>query len=252
MAAERAEEHPTQRGTQRWNAEQYQSRHAYVWKHGEGVVDLLAPQPGERIVDLGCGAGQLTAQIAASGAQVTGFDRSAEMIAQARANFPQLDFRVADAIDFALDAPADAVFSSAVLHWIRDAGAVIDAVARALRCGGRFVLEMGGHGNVQTVLDGVRQVIGDARNPWFFPTLSEYSTLLEQRGFEVRFAALFDRPTILEGESGMEDWLVMFGGAWNLSASQRAEAARLLRGRMYRDGSWILDYRRLRISAVKL
>lgn len=238
--------------SQLWNAQDYQSRHSYVWRHGEGVVELLAPQAGERIVDLGCGSGQLTARIADSGAKVIGLDRSPEMIAQARANYPQLDFRVADATDFQIEARVDAVFSSAVLHWVKDASAAIACVARALRPSGRLVLEMGGRGNTRTLLKAVREVAGAIEIPWFYPSVSEYSTLLERGGFEVRFATLFDRPTAVEGESGLEDWLVMFGGALNLSAEQRAEIARRLRGEMYDDGIWTLDYRRLRISAVRL
>lgn len=233
-----------------WDAQRYQ-RHSYVWKHGAGVVELLAPCAGEFIVDLGCGSGQLTARIAESGARVMGIDRSAEMIAQARANFPHIDFRVADATDFRLDAPADAVFSNAVLHWVRDAQAAIQCVVRALKPGGRFVLEMGGRGNTRMLLDAVREAVGEISLPWFYPSIGEYAALLEAAGLEVQFATLFDRPTVVEGENGLEDWLVMFGGVLNLTAEQRAEIVRRLQGRMYRDGNWVLDYRRLRVAAVK-
>lgn len=233
-----------------WDAQRYQ-RHSYVWKHGAGVVELLAPCAGEFIVDLGCGSGQLTARIAESGARVMGIDRSAEMIAQARANFPHIDFRVADATDFRLDAPADAVFSNAVLHWVRDAQAAIQCVVRALKPGGRFVLEMGGRGNTRMLLDAVREAVGEISLPWFYPSIGEYAALLEAAGLEMQFATLFDRPTVVEGENGLEDWLVMFGGVLNLTAEQRAEIVRRLQGRMYRDGNWVLDYRRLRVAAVK-
>src|SRR6185312_13855733 len=104
-----------------WDAQTYQTRHSYVFRYGEGVVELLNPQRGERIVDLGCGSGQLTAQIAERGANVIGIDRSEEMIAQARANFPEMDFRIADATNFEIESEADAVFSNAALHWVKDA-----------------------------------------------------------------------------------------------------------------------------------
>jgi trans-aconitate 2-methyltransferase len=236
---------------QRWDAERYQ-RHSYVWKGGEGVLELLAPQTAEEIIDLGCGSGQLTARIAECGARVTGIDQSAEMISQARANHPSIDFRVADATDFEVETPVDAVFSNAVLHWVRDAPAAIGCAARALKTGGRFVLEMGGRGNTRALLEAIQDVAGPVEVPWFFPSIGEYATLLEAGGLEIRLAALFDRPTELEGENGLEDWLVMFGSSMGLTPEQRAEIARRLRGRIYRDGRWILDYRRLRIAAVKV
>jgi len=241
-----------------WDPRRYQSGHSYVWKHGEGLVELLTPQPGERIVDLGCGSGQLTARIAGSGAIVTGIDRSPEMIAQARANFPAIEFHVADAAAFDVESPVDAVFSNAALHWVKDARAAIACVWRALKPGGRFVLEMGGHGNTGRLLDVVREVAGPVESPWYFPSVGEYSTLLEAQGFEIRFATLFDRPTELDGENGLEDWLVMFGAALfaGMDESQAQGARRAVADRMratnYRDGHWILDYRRLRVHAVRV
>lgn len=234
-----------------WDARRYQ-KHSYVWQLGEGLVDLLAPRAGELIVDLGCGSGQLTARIAETGARVIGIDRSAEMIAEARTNFPGIDFRVADATDFQVDTPADAVFSNAVLHWVKDAREAIACVARALKTGGRFVLEMGGSGNIRTLMETVREVSGATSLPWFFPSVAEYASLLESGGFEVRMAALFDRPTAVEGDNGLDDWLVMFGGSLDLTPEQRAQIVARLRGRMFREGNWMLDYRRLRVLAVKV
>lgn len=235
-----------------WDAGAYQSRHSYVWKHGQGLVELLDPRSDESIVDLGCGAGQLTAKIAESGASVIGIDRSAEMIAQARANYPALDFRFGDATDFSVDDPVDAVFSNAVLHWVRDARAVASCVARALKPGGRFVFEMGGHGNIRTLVEVIRQVAGPVEMPWFFPSVGEYAAVLESAGMEVRAAELFDRPTEVEGENGLEDWLMVFAGSLGLKPGQRREIAGRALGRMYRDGRWILDYRRLRMMAVRI
>jgi trans-aconitate methyltransferase len=185
-----------------WDAERYQARHSYVWRHGEALLDFLCARAGERIIDLGCGAGQLTARIAETGAVVTGIDRSPEMIAQARANFPTLDFQLGEATDFSVPEPVDAVFSNAVLHWVRDAHSAAQCVAQALKPGGRFVLEMGGRGNVQRLLDMVVEVAGPVEIPWFFPSVGEYATVLESAGLEVRMAELFDRPTEVEGENG--------------------------------------------------
>jgi trans-aconitate methyltransferase len=241
----------------RWDAASYQARHSYVFKFGEGLVEMLDPKSGERIIDLGCGGGQLTARIAESGAQVIGIDASAEMIAQARENFPHLDFRIGDAATFEVTPVADAVFSNAVLHWVKDASAAIARIHAALAPGGRFVAELGGQGNTRTLLESLREVAGPVELPWFFPSVGEYSSLLERRGFEVRLGTLFDRPTPIEGESGLEDWLTMFGQpmfpgvAEGRRAEIRREVAARLRPKIFRDGAWWIDYRRLRVIAVK-
>jgi trans-aconitate methyltransferase len=259
-----------------WDAQRYQSQHSYVFKHGEGLVDLLDPKPGERILDLGCGSGQLTARIAEAGATVIGMDLSPDMIAQARANFPEIDFRIGDAAAFEVEEPVEAVFSNAVLHWVQNAEAAIERVHRALKPrgagkpGGRFVMEMGGKGNTRALLAAVAEVAGPVtstarttpggcalESPWFYPSVGEYAGMLEKHGFEVRFAALFDRPTEVGGENGLEEWLVMFGGKLftGIPESRQSEirkaVAEKLRPAMYRDGKWILDYRRLRVVAVK-
>ena len=138
-----------------WNPSLYQSSHSFVWEYGKGLVELLAPQAGERVLDVGCGTGQLTAEIARAGAEVVGIDNSPAMIEQARGNFPGLRFEVADVTGMPYREEFDAVFSNAVLHWVRDAEAAAGAIVRALKPGGRFVAEFGGHGNTRTLLDAV-------------------------------------------------------------------------------------------------
>jgi len=240
-----------------WDAGRYQARHSYVFAYGEGLIDLLEPRPGERILDLGCGSGQLTAKIAGSGAETSGLDRSPEMIAEARRNFPELTFELGDAADFAVPTPVDAVFSNAVLHWVKDADGVARSVARALRPGGRFVLEMGGRGNTQAVMDALREVAGPVETPWYYPSVGEYAPILERHGLEVRNASLFDRPTPLDGENGLDQWLRMFGQTYLRQFSpERAnqivnQLVEQLRPALYRDGVWTVDYRRLRIVAVR-
>src|SRR5947209_1485354 len=134
-----------------WNAALYDVKHSFVWQHGAALLELLALQPGERILDLGCGTGHLTAQLAAAGADVVGIDRSAEMIAQARHSSPALRFDLADARDLVFDEPFDAVFSNAALHWIREPERVVSSIRRVLKPAGRFIAELGGKGNVQTI-----------------------------------------------------------------------------------------------------
>jgi trans-aconitate methyltransferase len=240
-----------------WDPREYQERHAYVFQYGEALLDLLAPKAGERILDLGCGAGQLTAAISRTGAVALGIDASPEMIAQARANFPALDFRIGDATNFSVNQPVDAVFSNAALHWVKNAGAAAACISRALKPAGRFVAELGGHGNIQSIVNAIREMLGPVELPWFFPSIGEYASLLEPHGLEVRRAELFDRPTRVEGEDGMEHWLSVFGGsivAGMPDARQKEiwrAVAQQLRPQCYRDGGWTLDYRRLRVVAIK-
>lgn len=224
------------------------------------MLELLGPGKGERILDLGCGTGQLTADIAATGAQVVGLDSSPEMLGQARQNYRHLKFVLADATSFRFDEPFDAVFSNAALHWVKNAEAAVECIAAALRPGGRFVAEFGGKGNIASIMGALDAVFGAAaeeRCPWWFPGIGEYASLLERHGLEVHQASLFDRPTPIEGEHGMEEWIEMFCGSYlrDLSSDRAKEKVRevvaYLRPKLYREGVWTLDYRRLRVATFR-
>jgi trans-aconitate methyltransferase len=248
-----------------WDPNSYDAEHAFVWKFGADVISLLAPQAGERILDLGSGTGHLTAQIADFGATVLGIDRSEEMADAARKRYPHLQFEVADARDLRFQAEFDAVFSNATLHWIHQPERVIQIVWNALRPGGRFVAEFGGKGNVrkiQSALDQAVVELGLARhgeiNPWYYPSIGEYAALLEKNGLEVRFITLFDRPTPLgDGDAGLRSWIPMFAADYctKVSSENREHFYRrveeLLRPELFRDGQWWGDYRRLRLVACK-
>ncbi|KAM3090525.1 class I SAM-dependent methyltransferase [Phormidesmis sp. 146-35] len=243
-----------------WNANLYESRHAFVWQSGESLIELLSPQSGERILDLGCGTGQLTQQIATH-AQVVGVDRSPTMIETAQHNYPDLKFLVADAQSFQVDRPFDAVFSNAVLHWISNPDSVIQSVYHALRSGGRFVAEFGGKRNVQAIVRALYHALETIHSTpsdhWYFPSIAEYTTRLEQHGFDVTYAVLFDRPTPLTGEDGLANWLQMFASRFleKLSDEARLQVIQSveqeLRPTLYKTDHWTADYRRLRIIAVK-
>lgn len=247
-----------------WNSTLYDRQLGFVSAYGMGAVDWLAPRPGEHVLDLGCGTGDLTAQIAAKGAAADGLDASEAMILEARRKYPGLHFEVADAHGFRPAHTYDAVFSNAALHWMTRPAAVIRGVAAALRHGGRFVGEFGARGNVERIVHSLEQAVGRlgidaaARNPWFFPSAGEYATLLEAEGFTVRRLVTFERPTPLnDGDHGLRHWLTMFGGAYwsGLTAVQVeaviADVGQALRAELYADGVWTVDYVRLRFEAVK-
>ncbi len=247
---------------QNWNSALYEKSHAFVFGYGQGLVELLAPQAGETILDLGCGTGQLTNQIAQSGARVTGLDHSESMLATARQNYPDLKFMHGNATSFVMDEPCDAVFSNAVLHWVTEAEAAAQRIAAALKPGGRFVAEFGGRGNVSNIIEATQMVLRrytghEIPHGWFYPSIGEYSSLLESCGLEVTQAWLFDRHTPLEGEAGMRNWLTMFAERMfvELDAAQKEEALTeiemYLRESNYDGGQWLADYRRLRVMAIK-
>ncbi len=249
----------------RWDAGLYDTKHTFVWEKAKGLVDLLAARAGERILDLGCGTGALTAELAASGAELLGVDRSPEMIAEARKKFPHLRFEVCDARTLQFSNEFNAVFSNAALHWIPEAELVIQGIARALKPGGRFVAEFGGKGNVRNVIAAMEAAFAElgisanCANPWFNPSVAEYASLLEKHDLEVREAARFERPTKLEdGEHGLQVWLTMFGATFldRVPPHRRGEflraAERAARPTLWKTNHWELDYRRLRIAAQKI
>ncbi len=243
---------------QSWDPAAYARNARFVADLGSPVLDLLAPRPGERILDLGCGDGALTERIAAAGAQVVGCDASPELLAAAAAR--GLDVRYADGHALPFAGEFDAVFTNAALHWMsRDPSAVVAGVRRALRPGGRFVGEFGGHGNVAAVVTALlaaldrRGVDGTAAMPWYFPTADEYRALLQAHGFVVDSITLLPRPTPLP--TGMAGWLETFAApiVRHLPEGERgpalAEAERLLAPSL-RDatGAWTADYVRLRFT----
>ena len=244
--------------SQRWDPERYARTARFVSDLGAPVLDLLAPHPGERILDLGCGDGVLTADLVARGCVVVGVDASAEQVEAARRR--GLDARVMSGERLAFDAEFDAVFSNAALHWMHEADAVIAGVRRALRPGGRFVGELGGHGCVARIVAALRAaLVAQGVDPepirqWYFPTDHEYRKRLEAGGFRLRSIALFPRPTPLPGDIG--DWLETFAEAFLAAARDRAallDAARAALAPALRDadGRWTADYVRLRFAAER-
>ena len=248
---------------QDWNAKSYTQAFGFVPQYGQDVMGLLDYDQVRTMLDLGCGNGALTAQFADKGLQVIGMDASAAMLERARQMYPELTFMQADATAFSLPEPVDAVFSNAVLHWIDEArqSAALHCIYRALVPGGQFVFEMGGYGCNRLIHGALAAAFSRRgrtyRRPQYFPTIGQYTPLLEQAGFKVVYATLFDRPTRLQGERGLQDWICMFvkSAFAGMTADEReaviAEVAAELRPRMYQQGVWVADYVRLRVKAVK-
>ena len=245
---------------QSWDPDAYARNARFVSELGAPVVELLAPSAGERILDLGCGDGALTKRLVEIGCEVVGVDASAPQVEAARRL--GLDARVGDGERLSFDAEFDAVFSNAAIHWMKPADDVIAGVWRALRPGGRFVGEFGGDGCVATIkralIDalGRRGIDGEALNPWYFPTVEDYSGRLARRRFAVRYIALIPRPTPLPTE--INGWLETFAQSFMapLADNDRAgfidEVREALRPELCdAGGKWFADYVRLRFAAEK-
>lgn len=246
---------------QRWLADDYAKNGRFVSELARPVLDLLAPKRGERVLDLGCGDGVLTEEIAASGADVLGADLSDELLAAAATK--GLKVQKVDGHALPFQSEFDAVFSNAALHWMRRPDLVIVGVARALRPEGRFVGELGGHGNVAAIATAMRAV-GKTRGgdparvaPWFFPSIDQYRRLLEAAGFRAISIVLVSRPTPLD--IGMDGWLNTFGRSFfeHFAEPDRTEVLtevmELLRPSLCdSDGRWTADHIRLRFAAVRV
>jgi trans-aconitate methyltransferase len=245
---------------QTWNPDQYSRNARFVSELGLPVVEMLAPRAGERILDLGCGVGPLTKKLADLGCQVVGVDASQEMITAAQSL--GLNAYVMNGHALQYENEFDAVFTNAALHWMKQPDKVIAGVWKALKPGGRFVGEFGGHGNVATIVAALESMLVkrgiDAKplNPWYFPDVDEYNDRLQECGFTVKTIMLVPRPTPLPGH--LVGWLETFAKSFTaaLPASEHIqyleEAAAMCRTNLSNtDGSWTADYVRLRFIAVK-
>jgi len=235
----------------------------FIAKLGAAPLSMLQPQIGERILDLGCGNGNLTAQIAAAGAIPTGIDLSEEMIKHAKEKYPELNIQLSDATQYRTDTHFDAVFSNAAVHWIKDASAVANTIWLALREGGRFVAEFAGSGNIAILTNAIKQELQahgykwEGRDPWYFPTIGQYTSLLEQTGFRVMFAQHFDKLSPLKNDVGIRRWLDGFNNHFfhDVSPADKESIYNAIEERaktqLERDGQWMIDTSRMRIIAIK-
>lgn len=247
-----------------WNADLYSIKHNFVFKYGEDVLEWLKPLPGENILDVGCGTGELTYELSKSEANVIGIDASEAMIKKAKTSFPFIDFLVKDATDFSFKQQFDAVFSNATLHWINNQKAAIQCIYQSLKKGGRFVFEMGGKHNIESIHSTLTSVMNEEGLQHFIPAYSNYfpsvaqqALLLEEAGLIISNILYFKRPTQLSGEDGMKNWIVQFCTFYLEKLSQQQKenvinkTVNALRPSNYIDGVWIADYVRLRCKAIK-
>ena len=252
----------------RWSPGDYAANAAFVPALGAAALDLLAPKPGELILDVGCGDGTLTQKIMATGARVIGLDASEEMVEAARAK--GVDAFVADAQALGLEGQAerfgqfDAAFSNAALHWMLDHDAVASGIFQVLKAGGRFVGEMGGEGNIATLRRGIREELAARgyslpdQDPQWYPSCEEFVRLYACAGFTQINAQLIPRPTPLP--TGVAAWVKTFRAGWldqaGVPETEREEIAEAIELRLrpqlqQPDGSWIADYVRLRFTMRK-
>ena len=247
-----------------WNADLYSTKHNFVFKYGEDLIGWLQPKSGERILDVGCGTGELTNELNKTKANVVGIDASEQMINKAKQQFPAIQFFVKNATNFSLNGLFDAAFSNATLHWINDQLKALQCINNSLKDGGRFVFEMGGKHNIESIHNAVRKAMEEVglkdKIPAvsnYFPSVAEQAQLLEQAGFTITDVAYFKRPTVLQGEDGMRNWIVQFCTFFFTKVSSAdtegiiRKAVEILRPTNYIDGTWYADYVRLRVKAIK-
>ncbi|MDX6152610.1 class I SAM-dependent methyltransferase [Marinococcus sp. PL1-022] len=251
-----------------WNAKHYDQQAAFVSRFGQNVIELLQPKPKENILDIGCGTGDLMQDIARAGAYVSGIDSSSEMISRAKSKYPNQSFYIADAEDLSAfySDHYDAVFSNAAFHWMKRPECVLASIYSVLKTGGRLTAEFGGKGNVAAIIRGISTVMAEhfqidihPRIPWYFPSIGEYTNLLEKQGFYVSYAHHFPRPTFLgKGDRGLNHWLDQFAKNFFPEFTER-EGQQLytainheLASELKTSDGWYADYQRIRIVAHKI
>jgi trans-aconitate methyltransferase len=247
-----------------WDSNLYDSKHGYVSEYGMNILEILDPKNDQVILDLGCGTGDLTKMISEKSKEVIGLDNSEMMIEKAKEKYPLINFVHGDIIDFSIEREFDAIFSNAVLHWIPNAEEPIKNINKHLKTAGRFVAEFGGKGCVQNIISELQRSFGNRKYPalnemLLYPSVSEYSSLLENLGFEVVYSVLFDRPTKLkDGYKGLNNFIEMFfSWMFNYVTNEDKEdiinqTCKNLRKIMFINESWIADYRRIQIVGEKI
>lgn len=247
-----------------WNAHLYDIKHSFVSMYGDSLIELLAPKEAEKILDLGCGTGDLANKLSDYKVDIIGVDKSKNMVMQAMSKYPNIDFIVRDATELVYNNEFDAVFSNAALHWVKPPKRALNCIYKSLKQGGRFIAEFGGKGNVQIITNEIINQVKEAgfqykteQSPWYFPSIGEYSSLMEEVGFRVTFAQHFDRPTLLDGDNGLKNWIEMFSSNMfeDIVEDKKnyilTKVENNLKEILFKDGKWTADYKRIRVIGIK-
>tara|TARA_B110000003_G_scaffold63194_4_gene63667 strand:+ start:11721 stop:12512 length:792 start_codon:yes stop_codon:yes gene_type:complete len=250
---------------QKWDTELYNKNYSYVYNYGESLLKLLNPKKNERILDLGCGSGQLTFKINKISKKTIGIDKSAEMITNAKLRYGNVKFLICNAENFKFKNKFDSIFSNATLHWIKNYRSVIKCMYENLKLNGKIVLEFGGKNNVKTIIDQLRSSLKkrgylnqSKLELWYFPSAEEYSKELELAGFKVVLAKSFNRKTELTNQKdGIKDWISMFAKSFFKGVDLidveeiKTEVQEGIKEKCFTNGKWYADYKRIRFVAIK-
>lgn len=246
--------------TNEWNADNYNKHADFVSNLAFPVVDLLNPKENERILDLGCGDGTLAVEIEKFNTKVIAVDLSESMVEKTKEK--GIEAYVMSATELPYEKEFDALFSNAVLHWVKEPETAISKISNALKANGRFIAEFGGYGNIKYLTDAMQEVFdrnkeyGEFNNPWYFPKDTDYKQILEENGLKVEYIELIPRPTKIDD---IANWLDIFanGIVSHLSEEQQSyfkqEVREILKPKIYSDkDGWVADYVRLRLKATKV
>jgi trans-aconitate methyltransferase len=242
------------------STENFKNKESFIADLAAPILEMLEPKEGEEILDLGCGDGTLALEIKKAGAKVQGVDLNTDKVIKAREK--GIDASVANITQISFDNQFDAIFSNAVLNWVQNQTHAIHNVHKALKNGGRLIAEFGGDGNIKTITDAMQEVFasdsdfGSFKNPWYYPSASEYKALLEDNGFKVEYCELVEKPTRVVN---IDMWLDAFaaGIISHLTKDEKIEfknrVKKILEPKLYtKEDDWTLDYVRLRVKAIKV
>jgi 2-isopropylmalate synthase len=249
-----------QKESNNWNTNQYKNHASFVSDMAEDLVEVLNPKKDETILDLGCGDGTLALKIKQKCQNIIAVDLSNEMVEKTKSL--GIEAYIMSATNLEFENKFDAVFSNAVLHWVKQSKLAVQNINKVLKQNGRFIAEFGGYKNINTIVQAIQEVFnqnkdyGVFNNPWYFPTTQEYKNILEQNGFEVKSINLTTRPTSVDDIS---NWLNIFanGIISHLNKEQKEsfllEVKCILENKLYtKEQGWILDYVRIRVEAKKI
>lgn len=246
----------------KWNSKLYDEKHNYVAEYGKKLIDLVNFNKDQVILDLGCGTGVLSNELARKGAKVLGVDLSSDMIKKAKESYPKISFGILNACELNFDSKFDTVFSNAVFHWIPDQRRLLKSINKALKKNGKLICEFGSEGNIKVIEDAFKHTVEkldiEYKTPFFFPSKEDYTELLISEGFEVEYILEYSRPTKLnEEEKGLRNWISQFFSSYLVDMREEekenifVEVEDLCRNKLWIDNSWVADYRRLQVVAIK-